>query len=96
MALVITYPQFQVLTHTQTGACFGRIYFSALFLAEFYLEVIKWLYRDELIFDEKDLKIYSDGSFRIYFKTQLSPETEFLTLIAMIEQKPILYESEQS
>ncbi len=96
MALVITYPQFQVLTHTQTGADKGRIYFSALFLAEFYLEVIKWLYRDELIFDEKDLKIYSDGSFRIYFKTQLSPETEFLTLIAMIEQKPFLYESEQS
>ncbi|BDA74091.1 hypothetical protein CAL7716_082570 [Calothrix sp. PCC 7716] len=86
MAIVISQPQFQVLTHAQTGTLFGRIYFPALFLAEFSCDVIHWLHRQEISFDEKDLKIYSDGSFRIYFKAQQSPETEFLALIAMIEE----------
>ncbi|MBW4604326.1 MAG: hypothetical protein KME29_33355 [Calothrix sp. FI2-JRJ7] len=86
MAIVIAQPQFQVLTHAQTKAVSGRIYFPALFLAEFHCYVIYWLQRQEISFDEKDLKIYSDGSFRIYFKAQQSPETEFLALIAMIEE----------
>ena len=34
MALVLNQPQFQVLTHQQTNAITGRIYFPALFLAE--------------------------------------------------------------
>lgn len=86
MAIVLSQPQFQVLTHLHTGVISGRIYFPALFLAEFHSHVLQWLQRREISFDEKDLKIYSDGSFRIYFKAQLSPETEFLTLIAMIEE----------
>ncbi len=86
MAIVISHPQFQVLTHEQTGVISGRIYFPALFLAEFNKSVVQWLQRPEIFFDEKDLKIYGDGSFRIYFKTELSPETEYLTLIVMIEE----------
>lgn len=86
MAIIIAQPQFQVLTHAQTGAVSGRIYFPALFLAEFHSNVVQWLQRQEISFYEKDLKIYSDGSFRIYFKTRLSPETEYLILIAMIEE----------
>ncbi|RUT04019.1 hypothetical protein DSM106972_049330 [Dulcicalothrix desertica PCC 7102] len=85
MAIVLAHPQFQVLTHVQTGAVKGRIYFPALFLAEFSGAVIKWLQRQEISFEEKDLKIYSDGSFRIYFKTRLSPEIEYLALIKIIE-----------
>jgi hypothetical protein len=87
MALVLTHPQFRVIVHARTGAISARIYFPALFLAEFYSQVIEWLQRQEIVFDEKDLKIYSDGSFRIYFKTQFSPETEYLVLIAMLEEQ---------
>ncbi|OKH43222.1 hypothetical protein NIES2101_31015 [Calothrix sp. HK-06] len=87
MALVFTHPQFRVIVHARTGAISVRIYFPALFLAEFYSQAIEWLQRQQIVFDEKDLKIYSDGSFRIYFKTQLSPETEYLVLIAMLEEQ---------
>jgi hypothetical protein len=87
MALVLTHPQFRVIVHARTGAISARIYFPALFLAEFYSQAIEWLQRQEIIFDEKDLKIYSDGSFRIYFRTQFSPETEYLVLIAMLEEQ---------
>lgn len=87
MALVLTHPQFRVIVHARTGAISARIYFPALFLAEFYSQAIEWLQRQEIIFDEKDLKIYSDGSFRIYFRTQFSPETEYLALIAMLEEQ---------
>lgn len=87
MALVLTHPQFRVIVHARTGAISARIYFPALFLAEFYSQAIEWLQRQEIVFDEKDLKIYSDGSFRIYFRTQFSPETEYLTLIAMLEEQ---------
>ena len=87
MALVLARPQFQVLTHAKTGAISGRIYFPALFLAEFSGATIQWLQRREISFDRKDLKIYGDGSFRIYFKSQLSPKIEYLTLISIIEKE---------
>lgn len=86
MALVLTQPQFRVLIHARTGTIRARIYFPALFLAEFYSQVIKWLQRQEIVFDEKDLKIYSDGSFRIYFSTQFYPEVEYDKLIAMLKE----------
>ncbi|BDA73838.1 hypothetical protein CAL7716_080040 [Calothrix sp. PCC 7716] len=87
MALVLTHPQFRVIVHARTGAISARIYFPALFLAEFYSQAIEWLQRQEIVFNEKDLKIYSDGSFRIYFRTRFSPETEYLVLIAMLEEQ---------
>jgi hypothetical protein len=52
MASVLTEPQFQIFTHPKTGAKVGRIYFPALFLAEFHTSVAKWLQRGEIIFDE--------------------------------------------
>jgi hypothetical protein len=87
MAEVLSQPQFQVLTHAKNGAITGRVYFPALFLAGFHSSVIKWLQRQEIFFDEKDLKQYQDGSFRVYFRTRSSPETEYFRLIAMIEQQ---------
>jgi hypothetical protein len=39
MAEVLIQPQFQVLTHQQTGVQTGRIYFPAVFLAEYHLFV---------------------------------------------------------
>lgn len=87
MVLVLIHPQFQVLICKRTGNISGRIYFPALFLAEFYSIVIMWLQRQEIIFDEKDLKMYADGSFRIYFSTQFSPEVEYQRLIVMLEQQ---------
>ncbi|MBD2205616.1 hypothetical protein H6G33_25060 [Calothrix sp. FACHB-1219] len=85
MAEVLVSPQFQVVTHIQTGAKTGRIYFPALFLAEFYSSVIKWLQRQEINFSEQDLKKYGDGSFRLYFRTAKSPEIEYFELIAILK-----------
>ncbi|RUT01617.1 hypothetical protein DSM106972_067140 [Dulcicalothrix desertica PCC 7102] len=87
MALVLTHPQFRVIVHAQTGAISARIYFPALFLAEFYSIIISWLQRQEIVFDYKDLKMYSDGSFRIYFSTPLSPKAEYERLIGMLEEQ---------
>ncbi|BAZ40534.1 hypothetical protein NIES4101_64950 [Calothrix sp. NIES-4101] len=68
MADVLSEPQFQVLTHQYTGEKTGRIYFPALFLAEFHNSVIQWLQQQEIIFYEMDVKYYGDGSFRLYFR----------------------------
>jgi hypothetical protein len=81
MAEVLSEPQFQIFTHTKTGIKVGRIYFPALFLAEFHISVTQWLQQQEIIFDEKDLKQYGDGSFRLYFRTNNSPETEYFRLV---------------
>ena len=61
---VLTQPQFQILTHQQTGAKTGRIYFPAIFLAEYHAIVTKWLETQEIEFDNRDIKLYGDGSFR--------------------------------
>ncbi len=45
MAEVLKEPQFQILTHQYTGEKTGRIYFPALFLAEFHTSVTQWLQR---------------------------------------------------
>jgi hypothetical protein len=83
MAEVLSEPQFQIFTHPKTRIKTGRIYFSALFLAEFYQIVIKWLRCSEINFEERDIKKYSDGSFRLYFKTPYAPEIAYLKLIKM-------------
>ncbi|MBW4558815.1 MAG: hypothetical protein KME59_23425 [Trichormus sp. ATA11-4-KO1] len=85
MAEVLVNPQFQVVTHLQTGAKTGRIYFPALFLAEFHSSVIKWLQRQEIHFSEQDIKKYGDGSFRLYFKTSKDPEIEYFELMAIVK-----------
>jgi hypothetical protein len=81
MAEVLTEPQFQILTHSQTGRKVGRIYFPGLFLTEFNTRVSKWLQRKDIIFDNRDIKLYGDGSFRLYFRTNNSLETEYLQLV---------------
>ena len=85
MAEVLIEPQFQILTHPTTGAQVGRIYFPALFLADYYKSVAQWLQRREIIFEERDIKQYGDGSFRIYFRTKLSPTIEYFQLIVMTQ-----------
>ena len=90
MAPVLSKPQFQVLTHSTTGEKTGRIYFPALFLAEFYRVVIKWLECSDINFDERDVKKYGDGSFRLYFKSFDAHERAYLRLMIMVgESKEI-------
>ena len=87
MAEVLTEAQLQIFTHPKTGVKVGRIYFPALFLADYHKSVTKWLQRREVIFDEKDLKQYADGSFRLYFRTNNSLETEYFKLITPLTGK---------
>jgi hypothetical protein len=81
MAEVLSEPQFQILTHPKTGIKTGRIYFPALFLADYHESIVEWLQRQEVIFCERDLKQYGDGSFRLYFRTTNSVLSEYLQLI---------------
>ena len=81
MAEVLSEPQFQILTHPKTGVQTGRIYFPALFLTDYHESIVQWLQRQEILFNEQDLKQYPDGSFRLYFRTNNSLETEYLQLI---------------
>jgi hypothetical protein len=81
MAEVLSEPQFQIFTHIKTGVKTGRIYFPALFLIDYRESIVQWLQRQEIIYDEQDLKQYPDGSFRLYFRTINSLETEYLQLI---------------
>jgi hypothetical protein len=85
-AEVLVEPQFQIFHHVITGDKVGRIYFPALFLAEFYQVVIVWLQRPSIHFEERDVKIYGDGSFRLYFTATSSPETEYCQLMKMLEK----------
>jgi hypothetical protein len=100
MAEVLNTPQFQILTHQYTGEKTGRIYFPALFLAEFHVNlatgeyphgkvhecVTQWLQQQEIIFSETDLKRYEDGSFRLYFKTDNNPEKTYFRLLRTTEK----------
>ena len=81
MASVLSEPQFQILTHPKTGVKTGRIYFPALFLADYHESITQWLQRQDILFCEADLKQYPDGSFRLYFRTINSLETEYLQLV---------------
>ncbi|MEM7581501.1 MAG: hypothetical protein AAF316_17025 [Cyanobacteria bacterium P01_A01_bin.80] len=82
MAEVLSEPQFQILTHTKTGVKTGRIYFPTLFLADYHTVITQWLQRPEIFFSEMDIKLYADGSFRLYFRTRDSLETQYLQLTA--------------
>jgi hypothetical protein len=85
MTEVLSTPQFQILTHQYTGEKTGRIYFPALFLAEFHTSVTQWLQQQEIIFEERDLKQYGDASCRLYFKTSDDFERVYFQLITMIQ-----------
>jgi hypothetical protein len=81
MAEVLSKPQFQIFTHPKTGLKTGRIYFPALLLADYYESISQWLQRQEIMFSERDVKHYPDGSFRLYFRTNNSLEAEYLQLV---------------
>ncbi|MEA5574741.1 hypothetical protein [Calothrix sp. UHCC 0171] len=101
MAEVLSTPQFQVLTHQYTGEKTGRIYFPALFLAEFHVNlatgeyprgkvhtsVTKWLQQKEIIFSDTDVKQYGDGSFRLYFRVSNCLEEEYFRLVNILMEK---------
>jgi hypothetical protein len=96
MAEVLSEPQFQVLTHCNTGEKTGRIYFPALFLAEFHECVTQWLQKQEVVFDETDVKQYADGSFRLYFRVNNPLEGEYLRLVNTFMEKSISENKEKS
>jgi hypothetical protein len=87
MAEVLNTPQFKVLTHPNTGEKTGRIYFPALFLAEFHECVTQWLRQQEVIFNETDFKHYGDGSFRLYFRAIAPLEGEYFRLVNTLVEK---------
>jgi hypothetical protein len=89
MAEVLIEPQFQILTHQYTGEKTGRIYFPALFLAEFHTSVTQWLQQREIFFGETDIKRYEDGSFRLYFKTDNNLEEIYFRLLRTTEKSRI-------
>jgi hypothetical protein len=88
MPEVLSKPQFQILTHQYTGEKTGRIYFPALFLAEFHISVTQWLQQQKITFDERDVKRYGDGSFRLYFKSDDDLECVFHRLRKIITINP--------
>ncbi|BAZ40285.1 hypothetical protein NIES4101_62460 [Calothrix sp. NIES-4101] len=96
MAEVLSTPQFQVLTHQYTGEKTGRIYFPALFLAEFHECVTQWLQQQEILFNEADVKQYADGSFRLYFRVVNSWEREYFRLVNALMEKSISENKEKS
>lgn len=96
MAEVLSEPQFQLLTHQYTGDKTGRIYFPALFLAEFHECVTQWLQKQEIIFTEVDVKRYGDGSFRLYFRAVNSLEGEYFRLVNKLMEKSISENKEKS
>jgi hypothetical protein len=77
MAEVLDRPQFQVLTNPKTGKKTGRVYFPGLYIFENRETIEGWLTREKVHFEERDIKLYGDGSFRLYFKTS---ETEYKRL----------------
>jgi hypothetical protein len=95
MAEVLSEPQFQILTHQYTGEKTGRIYFPALFLAEFHASVAQWLQQQKIIFEERDLKQYGDASFRLYFKTSDELERVYFQLITMTKKHLCLSQNNQ-
>ncbi len=95
MAQVLSQPLFQVFTHQDTGQKTGRIYFPALFLAEFHTSVSQWLQQQEIIFEERDLKQYGDASFRFYFKTTDEFERVYFQLITMTKKHLCLSQNNQ-
>ncbi|MGB3207345.1 MAG: hypothetical protein WBB28_20355 [Crinalium sp.] len=73
---VYTNPEVKVLTHQMTQEQTGRVYFPSLRLSESnnQQEVKEWLESAEIQFEQKDLKLYGDGSIRVYLK---APQPEY-------------------
>lgn len=65
-------PQFQLILNSYTGRLIGRIYFPKLYIYQNREPVQNWLEQKKIYFTQKDVKLYADGSFRLYFEAPLS------------------------
>ncbi len=70
-------PEFQLIVNPKTGQKRGRIYFPKLYICQNREPVKNWLKQKKIYFTQKDVKLYADGSFRLYFEAPIS-EYEFL------------------
>jgi hypothetical protein len=77
MTEVLNRPQFKILTHQQTGEKTGRVYFPSLYMCENREVIQKWMSKARVYFTQRDIKVYSDGSVRLYFK---APNAEYKRL----------------
>jgi len=64
-------PQFQIIVNPHTGRRIGRIYFPHLYISGHKEAVKSWLEQKKIYFTPKDVKLYTDGSFRLYFEAPL-------------------------
>jgi len=64
-------PQFKVIVNSKTGRRIGRIYFSRLYISRHKEAVKSWLEQKKIYFIPEDVKLYRDGSFRLYFEAPL-------------------------
>ncbi|HAX87978.1 MAG TPA: hypothetical protein DCY91_17350 [Cyanobacteria bacterium UBA11370] len=79
--------QFQIIVNSHTGRTIGRIYFSKVYICQ-HREVLKtWLKKKTIYFTQKDVKLYTDGSFRLYFE---APQSEYEILNRAISPYPLL------
>ena len=62
-------PEFRLFVHQVTGAKSGRLYIPACYLAEYGDRFKAWLELPHIEFDQSDLKLYDDGSIRLYFRS---------------------------
>jgi hypothetical protein len=77
--IALSEPQFQLYVNRETGEKTGRIYFPGLFLFENWEKVKEWLSLPHIYFTQTDMKLYGDGSFRLFFK---APEPTYRKLLA--------------
>jgi len=63
--------QFQIIVNPHTGRRIGRIYFSRLYISRHKEAVKSWLEQKKIYFTPEDVKLYTDGSFRLYFEAPL-------------------------
>jgi len=64
-------PEFQLLVNPKTGFKRGRIYFPKLYISQNLTELTAWLKQNKIYFTPEDVKLYRDGSFRLYFEASL-------------------------
>ncbi len=63
--------QFQIIVNPHTGRRIGRIYFPSLYISRHKEAVKSWLEQKKIYFTPEDVKLYRDGSFRLYFEAPL-------------------------
>ena len=80
-------PQFQIIVNSHTGRQIGRIYFPKVYICQHRESVKTWLEKKTIYFTQKDVKLYKDGSFRLYFE---APQSEYEILKREVFPYPLL------